>query len=319
MACKLLFVAFLALSLGDCALGALSSSFYATSCPNLTNIVHAAVQQVVASEPRMCASLIRLFFHDCHVNGCDASILLAGASLEQNAFPNINSVRGYDVVNNIKALIEAQCPRKVSCADELVLIAQQCVTALGGPSWSVLFGRRDSLNASQSAANTNLPPPTFNVSALIANFQAHGLSLQDMVALSGAHTVGKSHCSSFKRRLYGPFQAGDAMNPTFNTSLQSQCPNVSSSDNNLVDLDQLTPVVFDNKYFVDLLNGTGVLFSDETLAIGGNSTAESLVWTYASNQTRFFLDFVTGMINMGNESPLQAPNGQIRLNCSRVN
>lgn len=56
---------------------------------------------------------------------------------------------------------------------------------LGGPRWSVTLGRRDARTASQAAANTSIPPPTSNLSALLSRFSALGLSAKDMVALSG--------------------------------------------------------------------------------------------------------------------------------------
>jgi len=43
---------------------------------------------------------------------------------EQDALPNINSLRGLDVVNNIKTAVEATCPETVSCADILAIAAE---------------------------------------------------------------------------------------------------------------------------------------------------------------------------------------------------
>ncbi|KAJ8464880.1 hypothetical protein OPV22_027432 [Ensete ventricosum] len=94
----------------------------------------------------MGASMLRLFFHDCFVNGCDASVLLddtPAMSGEKNAPPNRNSLRGYEVIDSIKAQVEASCRAVVSCADILALAARDGVNLLGGPSWAVALGRRD--------------------------------------------------------------------------------------------------------------------------------------------------------------------------------
>ena len=70
---------------------------------------------------------------------------------------------------------------------QLLLITDNTVNfvQLGGPSWDVKLGRRDSKTTSISAANRGLPPFTSKLSDLISRFQALGLSTKDMVALSG--------------------------------------------------------------------------------------------------------------------------------------
>jgi len=57
------------------------------------------------------------------MQGCDASILLDGADGEKFAIPNLNSVRGYEVIDAIKADLESVCPEVVSCADIVALAA----------------------------------------------------------------------------------------------------------------------------------------------------------------------------------------------------
>lgn len=74
-----------------------------------------------------------------------------------------------------------------------------CLSQTGGPYYEVLLGRRDSIIANYTAANTVLPSPTFNVSALSTKFAAVGLSEVDMVTLSGiSHSSphGKSRKNS---------------------------------------------------------------------------------------------------------------------------
>ena len=46
----------------------LSPTFYAQTCPTLLTIVRTATRQAIAREPRLGASILRLFFHDCFVN-----------------------------------------------------------------------------------------------------------------------------------------------------------------------------------------------------------------------------------------------------------
>eukprot|EP00257_Ricinus_communis_P015847 XP_015573840.1 peroxidase 4-like [Ricinus communis] len=184
----------------------LSTNFYSKSCPKLFSTVRSVVQGAVSKERRMGASLVRLFFHDCFVNGCDGSILLEDTSSfrgEQTAGPNNHSVRGFNVINNIKAKVERACPGRVSCADILAIAARDSTVILGGPNWNVKLGRRDSKTASFAAANSGIiPPPTSTLGNLINRFQAKGLSARDMVALSGSHTIGQARCVIFRNRVY---------------------------------------------------------------------------------------------------------------------
>ncbi|KAG8367952.1 hypothetical protein BUALT_Bualt16G0126100 [Buddleja alternifolia] len=113
----------------------LNSTFYSTTCPNVSNIVTTVIQQALQSDPRIGASLIRLHFHDCFVQGCDGSILLDNNNgtiqSEKDAAPNTNSTRGFDAVDNIKIVVENACPGVVSCADILALAAESSVSLVG--------------------------------------------------------------------------------------------------------------------------------------------------------------------------------------------
>jgi len=45
----------------------LSTSFYSSSCPGVYDAVKSVMKSAIASEQRMGASIVRLFFHDCFV------------------------------------------------------------------------------------------------------------------------------------------------------------------------------------------------------------------------------------------------------------
>ncbi|OVA14835.1 Plant peroxidase [Macleaya cordata] len=300
--------------------------YYRESCPLAEEIVRRHVEIAVLKDPRMAASLLRLHFHDCFVMGCDASILLdsnGGIVSEKQAGPNLNSLRGFEVIDKIKAVLEKACPNTVSCADVLAIVARDAVELRGGPSWPVELGRKDSLKASLTGANQYIPTPNSSLEALISNFAAQGLDAGDLVALSGSHTIGKSRCLSFKPRIYDQTIEEERdhykRNTVFRRILRSICPQ-SGRDNAVVPLDLKTPAKFDNQYFRNILQGKGLLNSDNVLIsqdIEGKITKK--VWAYASDQQLFFRSFVNSVMKMGNINVLTGEQGEIHRNCRFVN
>ncbi|GJN27677.1 hypothetical protein PR202_gb15719 [Eleusine coracana subsp. coracana] len=270
----------------------------------------------------MGASLLRLHFHDCFVNGCDGSILLDGESGEKFALPNRNSARGYEVIDAIKTDLESVCPEVVSCADIVALAASYGVLFSGGPYYCTLLGRRDGLVANQSGANNGLPSPFESIDKITQKFNAVGLNTTDVVVLSGAHTIGRARCALFSSRLSN-FSATNSVDPTLDAtlavSLQTLC--AGGDGNQTTALDASSADVFDNHYYQNLLVERGLLSSDQGLfsSPDGIASTKELVQTYSSNRERFFCDFVKSMIKMGNISPLTGSAGQIRKNCRVAN
>ncbi|XP_021291031.1 peroxidase 40 [Herrania umbratica] len=296
----------------------LQINLYKNSCPDAEPIIFSWVQNAVSQDSRMAASLLRLHFHDCFVNGCDASVLLDDTEDfigEKTAPPNLNSLRGFEVIDAIKAELESVCPGTVSCADILATVARDSVVLAGGPSWEVEMGRKDSLVASKAAAINNIPGPNSTVPTLVAKFQNVGLSFNDMVALSGAHTMGMARCSTFSSRLHG--LNGPDINLDFLETLQQLCSE-SDSNTKLAHLDLATPATFDNQYYVNLLSGEGLLPSDQALVTQDYQTRQ-LVLSYAEDPLAFFEDFKNSMLKMGSLGALTGNEGEIRRNCRIVN
>ncbi|KAF2316636.1 hypothetical protein GH714_041977 [Hevea brasiliensis] len=196
---------FVLLLLNTACQAQLTSTFYQNSCPNALSAIRTSIRNSIAAERRMAASLIRLHFHDCFVQGCDASILLEetpSIESEQTAVPNKDSARGYGVIEKAKSEVEKICPGVVSCADILAVAARDASAYVGGPSWTLMLGRRDSTTASRTLANSELPRFTDGLDRLISRFQSKGLNARDMVALSGSHTLGQAQCVTFRDRIY---------------------------------------------------------------------------------------------------------------------
>ncbi|KAJ4979444.1 hypothetical protein NE237_010224 [Protea cynaroides] len=301
----------------------LTSDFYQNTCPNLLKIVRQQVKTALKNEMRMGASLLRLHFHDCFVNGCDASLLLDGSDGEKFAGPNKNSARGFDVVDTIKSAVESACSGVVSCADILAIAARDSVLLSGGPSWDVLLGRRDGLVANQTGANNGLPSPFENLGNITLKFAAVGLNITDVASLSGAHTIGLARCTTFSQRLFNFTETGpdSTLDTNMLTDLQNLCPQ-NGDGNTTTALDQNSTDLFDNHYYKNLLNGKGLLFSDQTLYSSSDaavSSTKTLVESYSNDSTLFFTAFASSMMKMGNISPLTGSVGEIRKNCRVIN
>ncbi|KAF5736212.1 peroxidase 73 [Tripterygium wilfordii] len=206
----------------------LKQNYYATICPsvNVENVVRGVVrtkfQQTFVTVP----ATLRLFFHDCFVQGCDASVIIASTpnnKAEKDHPDNLSLAGdGFDTVIKAKAAIEAtSCKNKVSCADILAMATRDVIALSGGPSYAVELGRLDGLSSTASSVNGKLPQPNFNLNQLNSMFAANGLTQQDMIALSAAHTVGFSHCGKMSNRIYN-FTRQNPVDPTLDPTYAKQ-------------------------------------------------------------------------------------------------
>ncbi|KAG5576710.1 hypothetical protein H5410_056844 [Solanum commersonii] len=164
-------------------------------------------------------------------DGCDASILLNETTSivnEKTALPNLGSVRGYGVIEDAKAEIEKICPGLVSCADILAVAARDA----------------------SAAVKTDLSNPFNPLDTLISGFANKGLNTRDMVALSGAHSIGQAQCFLFRDRIYGN---GTDIDAGFASTRRRACPQ-EGENGNLTPLDLVKPNQLDNNYFKNLID-----------------------------------------------------------------
>ncbi|GMH17661.1 hypothetical protein Nepgr_019502 [Nepenthes gracilis] len=321
----------------------LEYDYYRESCPKAEQIIRMAVRNQHKFRPNIAPAFLRLIFHDCFIEGCDASVLLdaiGGGGSEKEVPPN-ETLKGFDVVDFIKSEVEEACPGVVSCADILALAAREAVSLAGGPYYPLLTGRRDSLLPFPELAAYEIPNPQDDLSTIIASFASRGFDEQEAVTLLGAHSVGMIHCKFFANRLYNfhnteqPDPSVDAeflnfmrticnnSNPSLSTSppLSSPMPSRSSpssqSSRGMMKMDYEGPGTdFGTLYYRSLLRNRGILFADQQLTSGENTK----VWVtaYATNPLLFRKEFAMVMMKLSNLSVLTAPMGQVRLHCAKV-
>eukprot|EP01018_Ginkgo_biloba_P010807 Gb_06035 [translate_table: standard] len=295
----------------------LDYTFYDDTCPQAEGIVRSRIDYFMDEDITQAAGLLRLFFQDCFVHGCDGSVLLTGSASgpwDTNAAPNmLLRPEVYEIIDDIKMHLEAECPQVVSCADIISLAARDAILAAEGPYFPIPTGRRDGI-VLDTAEDTlkNIPPPTSNVSQLLKLFKSKGLDVVDLVALSGAHTLGKAHCSSFSYRLQ---PLDPRLNKKFALKLLQICP--ANNSTNATDIDYNSPREFDNKYYKHLKKQEGLFTSDEDLFY--DARTRELVMEFEDSEFLFFLQFALSAIQMSQMGVLTGADGEIRLNCSQPN
>lgn len=150
------------------------------------------------------------------------------------------------------------------------------------------------------------------------------------------------HCKFFEDRLYnfgGTDQPDPSMDPEFAEVLQSICNNTetqssSASPSASPSPSQITTSSrtaqeramkmdyegagsgFGTLYYRSLLQGRGILFVDQQLTAGEETT--NWVRQYASDISLFHRDFAQVMMKLSSTQVLTGSNGEVRRNCRRV-
>ncbi|KAL8498327.1 hypothetical protein ACS0TY_021593 [Phlomoides rotata] len=296
---------------------ALSLNHYSKTCPNVESIVANVVKEATSEDRTVPPTLLRMHFHDCFIRGCDGSILLesrGGNKAERDGPPN-KSLHAFYVIENAKKAVEAVCPGIVSCADILAFAARDAIVLSGGPSWDVPKGRKDG-RTSKASETAHLPSPAFTISQLQQSFSLRGLSLEDLVALTGAHSLGFAHCSSFKGRIYGFNSSHDVdptLRPSFAATLRSICPIKTTGKKITGMYMDSSPSTFDTTHYKLIIQGKTLFASDQALLT--TPKTKTLVYKFATSKKAFHTAFANSMIKMSSLNGGQ----EIRKDCRFVN
>ncbi|PON81420.1 Ascorbate peroxidase [Trema orientale] len=159
------------------------------------------------------AGVLRLVFHDAgtfeandNSGGMNGSIIY-----ELERFENTGLKGPLKILEKAKSGVEAIQP--VSWADLIAVAGAEAVSLCGGPTIPVALGRLDSKVPDPDG---KLPQETLGASALKESFRRKGLSTQELVALTGAHTLGSKGFgdpdvfdnSYFKILIQKPWKSG---------------------------------------------------------------------------------------------------------------
>jgi len=182
---------------------------------------------------------------------------------------------GLNIVHDLLAPLKEKYP-DVSIADLWVMAGTQAIKASGGPEVPFTVGRKDIIATDPVPANGRLPAPIFGADYLREVFGRMGMDDREIVALSGAHTLGE--CKKTRSGFDGPWTK--------------------------------TPLDFNNEYYKNLLDiewkerewqgppqytdPSGTLMMLRTdIALIQDADFKKIVEEYAADEALFFKEFAS--------------------------
>ncbi|CAM0958200.1 unnamed protein product [Alopecurus aequalis] len=312
-----------------------------------TSAMETAVRGVVQSNKAVAPGLVRLLFHDCFVRGCDASVLLVStptnsAGATEKDSPANGGLRGLDLIQKIRDAIFTGAGENVSCADAIVFGAREATFVLSNGKMAYSIdgpGRNDSVTSSIQDPLTFLPGPTDAFTKLQASFVTKGFGVTELVALSGAHSIGVCHLGSFQDRLTAPISEIDSKYQAV-IKKESDTNQGGAFKNNLRDMGDaavkssgfknngaavkvnMTAVdVLDSSYYSFNLQNMVRFKSDRELNQDSTLKASDLLKAYQMNSTKWETDFKAAMTRLSNELKSEGPLFEVgfRTDCTRTN
>ncbi|KAI3884238.1 hypothetical protein MKW92_044335 [Papaver armeniacum] len=294
-------------------------NFYKDSCPQAEDIIKEQVKLLYKRHKNTAFSWLRNLFHDCAVESCDASLLLDSTKKELSEKETDRSfgLRNFRYLDTIKEAVERECPQVVSCADILVLSARDGIVALGGPQIPLKTGRRDGRKSRAQILEQYLPDHNESISVVLDRFSSMGINTPGLVALLGAHSVGRTHCVKLVHRLYP--EVSPEINPDHVEHMLHKCPDAIPDPKAVqyVRNDRGTPMILDNNYYRNILDNKGLLIVDHLLAT--DPRTKPYVKKMAKSTDYWSKEFSRAITILSENNPLTGTKGEIRKHCSVAN
>lgn len=261
-----------------------------------------------------------------------------GTNTEKKAVNNIG-LDGFDVIDAIKDKLKND---NVSCADILVLAGRDAADILSGGkiSYAVARGRLDGVRSSAAEADAALPTSDFDFAQLRANFGSgfRKFTVEELVVLSGAHSVGVAHLSSYAARLTAAtpdFQIDASYRAALNATAppellqRGQDPAVPNNVRDETGAFQkqaaydpvalgVSPArgVLDNSYYHNTLENKVLFKSDWVLRTDGEAAGK--LQEYRDKPEEWNKDFADAMAKLSG-LPAQGSSLEVRKNCRVTN
>ena len=240
------------------------------------NALRAAIRAAIINQKaNVCPFIIRLAWHASgtfdHVTGTGGS---NGATMR--FVPEINDPAnaGLSIAQDILMSVKHQFP-DVSIADLWTLAGCVAIECMGGPKVPFQYGRTDDTDHQRCPAHGRLPDAKLGASHLRDVFYRIGLNDQEIVALSGAHTVGSCH------RLRSGFDGPWTSHPLqFNNEYFR----------NLIDKTWIVQPDSDPQQYMDAETNKLMMLPSDICLIEDDKFKE-YVTLYAQDESKFFHDF----------------------------
>ncbi|CAA6672509.1 unnamed protein product [Spirodela intermedia] len=290
--------------------GKLAVDYYAASCPRAAEIVSETVVSKQIASPTTAAGTLRVFFHDCFLDGCDGSVLVSSTAFhraERDADINL-SLPGdaFDLVVRAKTAVELACPASSPAP----------TSSPSPPATSSPCSAAPSSRPPRPQGQPRLPcrprrraPPPRQRHRLPAHRAIRAARLLGAGARRAVRRAHRRVCAlQGVRSTGGPGRwrrADAAAEPRYAEAVRRACADYRSRPTVAVFNDVMTPNKFDNVYFQNLRRGMGL--------------TRPFVELYAADEGVFFRDFARAIEKLSVYGVKTGGQGEVRRRCDQFN